>query len=389
MVVAFAVPAVCIGVPAYAATHETKAHPNHPAHPAHPAHPVHPAQGRGPATFAASSSTPSASSSSSTAPVDGSAATTASEAASDTVASSAASDTVANGAASASPTSQAASSATPSAGRTGTASPTTSARTTDPAPTPSASTAELHRPDHIVIVVEENHSFDQLATLPYSSALMAGGATLTQSYAITHPSQPNYLALWSGSTQGVTDSSCPHDFGSTSSLGSQLLQSGLSVAAYSEGLPSAGYAGCANGAYVRRHNPVADFGATSGPAHNLPFSAFPTDFTKLPTVSLVVPDLNHDMHDGSVETGDAWLREHLGAYATWAKTHNSLLIVTADEDDKSSGNRILTVLTGEHVQSGVSSSRRVDHYGLLHTVEDAYGLPHLGPASPSISGIWR
>jgi acid phosphatase len=243
--------------------------------------------------------------------------------------------------------------------------------------------------DHVVIVVEENHSYDELAGLPYFSTLRSGGATLTESYGVTHPSQPNYLALWSGSQHGVTDNTCPQDLGSTPSLGSQLLGKGYSVAGYLQGLPSAGSLTCQAGPYARKHNPVADFAATSDAAHNLPFSAFPSDFTKLPTVSLVVPDLDHDMHDGSVQTGDTWLKDHLGAYATWARTHNSLLVVTADEDDSSQGNRILTVLSGAHVRAGATSSQRIDHYGVLRTLEDAYGLPHLGSATASITGVWE
>jgi phospholipase C len=269
----------------------------------------------------------------------------------------------------------------PAAAPASTGPSTPSARTPDPSAVP--------RPAHVVIVVEENHSFDELKALPFLSSLRAGGATLTHSYAITHPSQPNYLALWSGSTQGVTDDSCPQDLGRTASLGSQLLGAGLTVGGYLEGLPAAGSTTCVSGAYARKHNPLADFDATKDAKHDLPLTAFPADFSTLPTVSLVVPDLDHDMHDGSVQAGDTWLRDHLGAYATWARTHDSLLVVTADEDDRSAGNHILTIVSGQHVRAGATSSRHVTHYGLLHMIEDAYGLPRLGPPAPSITGIWR
>ena len=79
---------------------------------------------------------------------------------------------------------------------------------------------------------------------------------------------------------------------------------------------------------------------------NLPFTSFPRDFTKLANLSFVVPDLNHDMHDGTVAAGDLWLRNNLGGYISWAATHNSLLVLTWDEDDRSQSNRILTVVGG-------------------------------------------
>jgi acid phosphatase len=212
---------------------------------------------------------------------------------------------------------------------------------------------------------------------------------MTASHGVTHPSQPNYLALWSGSTQGVTDNRCDANFGSRPSLGSQLLGARLSVRSYQEGLPSAGSLVCTSGSYARKHNPLADFDATKDAAHDVPFSAFPTDFSTLPTVSFVTPNLVNDMHDGSIAQGDAWLKSHLGAYATWAQTHNSLLIVTFDEDDRTSGNHIYTALVGQHVQQGATSAQPITHVNVLHTIEQAYGLSQLGGAAAPITGIWR
>src|SRR5881227_1123349 len=80
------------------------------------------------------------------------------------------------------------------------------------------------------------------------------------------------------------------------------------------------------------------------------FSEFPRDFTRLPTISFVMPDLNHDMHHGSVRVGDTWLKVHFGGYAEWAKTYNSLLIITFDEDDNSAKNHIPTIIYGAHVR---------------------------------------
>ena len=90
-------------------------------------------------------------------------------------------------------------------------------------PLPTKAAAGLPRPDHVVIVIEENHSFQEIyksASAPFINSLVPEGALFTQSFAIEHPSEPNYLDLFSGSNQGVTDDSCPHSF-STSNLGAQ------------------------------------------------------------------------------------------------------------------------------------------------------------------------
>lgn len=248
------------------------------------------------------------------------------------------------------------------------------------------------RPDHVVVVIEENRGYDAIIgnpEAPYLNELARRGASLTEFYALTHPSQPNYVALFSGSTHGVRDNSCPHAL-TGRNLSSQLQQADLSFAGYSESLPHAGYTGCKSGAYVRRHNPWVNF--TNVPASaNLPFSRFPRDFARLPTVSFVVPDLEHDMHDGSVRTADTWLRDKLDAYAGWAMTHNSLLVVTWDEaeDSPERPNRIPTFLIGEQVQPGDNDSPN-NLYGLLRTLLDAYDLEPLGHAAEANPlDVWR
>ena len=161
------------------------------------------------------------------------------------------------------------------------------------------------QPEHVVVVVEENKGFRRIVDspeAPYINSLAAQGALFTSSFAIRHPSQPNYLALFSGSTQGVGDDSCPHSF-NRPNLGSALIDAGLTFAGYSESMPRTGYLGCETGAYARRHNPWSNFPAVPAEA-NLPFTAFPTNFADLPSVAFVVPNLDNDMHDGSIRRGD-------------------------------------------------------------------------------------
>ncbi len=230
--------------------------------------------------------------------------------------------------------------------------------------------------DHIVVVVMENHTSDQIVgnrRAPFLNSLMKRGLNLTNYYGVTNPSQPNYVALFAGSTLGVTNDACPLKL-SGPNLASELRASGRSFVGYSEGLPSAGSKVCWKGAYARKHNPWVNF-APLPPWVNQPFTAFPTDYSKLPTVSFVVPNLINDMHDGTVAPGDTWLSRHLGKYATWAATNRSLLIVTWDEGNLDD-NHIATLVVGAGIAPS-TSNRRFTHYSMLRSIEDVYGLPRL------------
>ncbi len=257
--------------------------------------------------------------------------------------------------------------------------------------TASAATASrVPRYDHVVVVVEENHASSQVlgsSHAPYINALARSGVVLTRSYGVTHPSQPNYLALFSGSTQGITNDSCPHTLRGNN-LGAQLRAHGLSFAGYSQGLPATGSRVCTYHGYARKHAPWVNFANLPGSV-NRTMAAFPRDYRTLPRVSFVIPNLTYDMHDGTVRQADTWLHDHLAGYVSWARTHNSLLVLTWDEDDNTPANHILGVLAGAHLAAGRYSGR-VDHYTMLRTIEAAYGLPALGRAAyrSPISGIW-
>jgi hypothetical protein len=257
-------------------------------------------------------------------------------------------------------------------------------------PSASVGATAVPRFDHVVVVMFENRADTQItaSTAPYIAGLAAQGANMTKAFAVTHPSQPNYIALFSGATRGVTDDSCPHTFEGYD-LSRQLVRAGRSFKAYSEDLPSAGSKVCRFGKYARKHAPWVNFSHFDQSRHR-PMTDFPTDFRKLPTVSFVVPNLCNDMHDCPIATGDEWLESHLDAYVRWAKTHNSLLVITFDEDNNTSINQIHTSLVGAHVKSGYSSLAKVNHYNLLATIEEMYGLSRLGKADgkAAITDVW-
>ncbi|WML29315.1 alkaline phosphatase family protein [Neobacillus sp. OS1-32] len=257
-----------------------------------------------------------------------------------------------------------------------------------------ATERKLPKIDHIVVVVEENRSLKAIkgnSEAPYINSLMQQGANMTNFYAIEHPSQPNYLDLFSGSNQGVTDDKVPKKKFSTDNLASELLAKNDTFVGYSEDLPSTGFEGESTrpGGYARKHNPWVNF-INVPKKVNQPLTNFPKDFTKLPTVSFVIPTLQHDMHDGSIKEADKWLRKHIDPYVQWANKHNSLLIVTWDEDDGSQNNKIATFFVGPMVKPGQYKDK-LNHFNLLRTLEDLYGLEHAGKSKTAnpIKNIWK
>ncbi|MBY8885487.1 alkaline phosphatase family protein [Streptomyces sp. PTM05] len=259
--------------------------------------------------------------------------------------------------------------------------------------TPAKAAADaIPTPSHVVVVMEENHSYSDIigntSQAPYFNSLASQGALLTSSFAVTHPSEPNYMALFSGSTYDLTADSCPVNEGSDANLGSELLASGRTFKGYSEGLPKTGSTSCTSGSYARKHSPWINFSNVPA-SDSVPFSSFPTDYSTLPTLSFVIPNLDDDMHDGTINQADTWLNKNLSAYATWAKANNSLLIVTWDEDDYTENNQIPTIIVGDHVKTG-HYSEDVDHYDLLATLEQLYGLEPVGQSADAtpITDIW-
>jgi hypothetical protein len=244
---------------------------------------------------------------------------------------------------------------------------------------------------NVVVVVLENRSYDSIIGSPdapyINGTLVPEAALMTNSHATTHPSEPNYLALFSGSTQGVTNDSCPHEF-RAANAGAELIKARKTFAGYSESMPNNGYTGCFLGRYARKHNPWVNF--TNVPAtSNLVYTGF---VTPPPTVTIVVPNLCNDMHDCSTRTGDAWLAKNLPAMLRYNQTHDGLLILTWDEaePDASGTNRIATLLIGPMIRPG-RYDQRVTHYSVLHTIETIAGVPCTVNAcrAPVLAQMWR
>lgn len=241
---------------------------------------------------------------------------------------------------------------------------------------------KLKAPAHVVIVIDENKSYEDILgskNAPYINSLISKGALLTHSYGVAHPSQPNYLALFSGQTNKDGDSCkvAGIDPGSPS-LGGELIKAHKSFTGFSEDLPSPGFAGCYSGQYARKHSPWTHF--TDVPAgSNQPLSALRLD--KLPDVALIIPNLQDDMHSASVARGDAWLKTHIDPIIKAGAKNNTLFILTFDENDGARGNHILTVFVGPMVKAGTKYDAPVNHFSVLRTLENFYHLRALGASA--------
>ena len=280
----------------------------------------------------------------------------------------------------------------------------------------------LITPSHVVVVVEEDRfagAIGDNANMPYVNQLASTGLVYGNSHGLNSTSQEgemNYLALYSGSTQGVTDNGYYGPFGGAN-LAQSLNNAGLGFTGFSESLPTNGDTTDALAAsptnpayddlYVRSYNPMAQFtnvGAGKVNADvNKTFANFPTTaagYASLPAVSFVIPNTLHNTH-GSNDTdpyatdpgaygllrqnADAWLQQNINGYLQWAKANNSLLIITGDEGDRAHGfnslatNNVTTIVNGStDLFVPGTNSTNVTPYNLLRTVEDMYGLTPLG-----------
>lgn len=227
-----------------------------------------------------------------------------------------------------------------------------------------ASAREIPSFDHVVLVMMENHAYSAIMAsphAPYLNALAKKGAAFDQSFAVAHPSEPNYFALFSGSIQDVADDGRYHF--NLPNIVTELRASGKDFAGFVEtGSP-------------RKHNPWESFADAANVERS--FDRFAPNYAALPALSFVIPNLRHDMHDGSIDEADAWLRTNMSAYADWTLTHNSLLIITFDDDDGRSGNRIFTLMYGAHIEPN-TYSERIDHFAILRTIEAPEGISALG-----------
>ncbi len=239
---------------------------------------------------------------------------------------------------------------------------------------------------HVVIVVEENHSYSDVignSSMPYFNGLASQHGLATQYFANGHPSIPNYMMLTTGQTETFDD-----NFSGTitdDNVVRELVKAGKSWKCYAESLPSPGYLGGDTGDYLRHHNPFtyfSDVQSDSSQAANLvPFTQFASDLAgdALPQYSFVVPNVMDDAHDGTLSEADAWLQTNIAPLLSNSAFQSSgLLIITFDEGDQSDlqngGGQVATLVIGSAAKQGYRSQTLYQHQSALRLTLSASGI---------------
>jgi len=274
----------------------------------------------------------------------------------------------------------------------GCAHPVRAAQKADPLP---ASVAAEVR--HVFVVILENEDESQSVRQPFLAQLASRGALLRNYHAVAHPSQPNYIALVSGSTHSVrSDRAVTID---ARQLGDLLEAHHLDWKVYAEDYPGDCYLGSSRGRYVRKHVPFLSFADVQRnparcAAHVIEASQLDRDVAarSLPQFSLYVPNLINDGHDTNVHTADAWLQRRFGPLLQDPRfIRDTLFVVTFDEGRTFGPNVVYCALFGAGIRPGAVSDVPYTHYSLLRTVEDIFQLGVLhqeDDAAIPISDVW-
>ena len=262
----------------------------------------------------------------------------------------------------------------------------------------------VSRSSRVAIIVMENKEAPLVignSSAPYETALARHYGLATRSYGVTHPSLPNYLALTSGSTHGVS-SDCTDCAIAATNLVDQLEAARISWRAYLEGYPGDCFTGAGSGGYAKKHDPFVyyeDVARSPGRcAHLVGFGALTRDLRRgtLPRFVWITPNLCDDTHDCGVGAGDRFIAGLVPALIHELGP-DGFLVITWDEGTTgagccagaAAGGRIATIVAGPGARQGARDRRPVDHYGVLRTIEDALGLPRLGAAADPANGSLR
>ncbi len=287
--------------------------------------------------------------------------------------------------------------------------PTTSAPTATATPhvsvpqTGNQGSTNIPNFDHIVLIVLENRGYKAAmdgTSMPHFAELAQKYTLLTNYFAISHPSVPNYIALMTGSTQNIT-TDCTTCFLNVPNLADELAKSGHTWKAYLESMPSPCFQGNAN-PYAMKHNPFIYFDSvrqntTICDNSIVPMTQLDTDLqaNKMPNFAFIMPDLCDSGHDCTATTADNWLNDMVGKLqGSSALDKNSLIVITFDEakggdtaaccGQTSGGGHVATILISPLAKQGFQDDTAYSHYSLLKTILDAWKLPGLGQTVASI-----
>ena len=250
-----------------------------------------------------------------------------------------------------------------------TASPSTASATALPTTTPRPS-------PRVFVIVMENTGLDRALRSASIGSLAERYALFTNYHAVSRPSLPNYLAMTSGSTWDISDDlyhALP-----AGGLGDQLTAAGVTWRAYMEGMTAAG---CMRSPYpyALKHDPFAYYGGAC-PANVVPFESLDLS-ASAPSFTWITPGLCHDAHDCAIDEAGAWLNDLVSRIvSSRAWNDRSVILIAWDEGDGGDNNLVPLIAATSRGLTGQFSAA-YDHYSLLATIEDVFGLPRLGAAA--------
>jgi phosphatidylinositol-3-phosphatase len=265
---------------------------------------------------------------------------------------------------------------------------------------------------HIVMIAFENHDYEEVIgnpQMPNMNALAKQYVELANYFAVTHPSLPNYIALMSGGTQGIT-SDCKDCFIDQKNLADLITASGRTWKSYSEDMPSPCFLGDTK-LYVQKHNPLLYFDSvrlnpTICNNSIVPLTQLDSDLAanQLPDFSFIMPNMCNSGHECSLDKSDAWIQAMVSKLqSSPALGSNSLIIIVYDEAEKDNkgtccgigtkgGGRVPAILISPLAKPGFTDDTAYSHYSMLKTILSAWNLPDLGmtqdPATLPILAPW-
>jgi acid phosphatase len=257
-------------------------------------------------------------------------------------------------------------------------------------------TSFLIHPDHIIFLWLENKGFNTIigsSSAPFINSLVKKGTLFTNTYAVTHPSYPNYIDFFAGESNGISNDVCIDNTSLTSpNLYTVLKDAGKSFAWYSEDLPVMGSKVCIYNNYVEKHNPTTVFANVPDSA-NKRFADLPADYNLLENVICISPSLVNDMHSGTIRQADKWLKKNLAPLVNWCTTHNSVFVVYFDESETNEDNRIPVIAVGQQVKANYRSTDRYDHFSWTKSISAMFLAADTWTGNLSaaklVTGCWK
>ena len=247
-----------------------------------------------------------------------------------------------------------------------------------------------HKIQHVVWILMENQDYSSIVgsgSAPYINRLANTYGLATHYSAISHPSLPNYIALTSGSVQGISDDSDPSSHRlNVPSIFSQLR--GGASRSLEQGMPSHCDQG-SSGEYAVRHNPEAYYTNLGSDCskYDVPFGSAPNLSARF---TFVTPNLINDMHDGTIADGDNFLKSYVPALMATPqyRAGSTAIFIMWDENAGSSGNQVPCIVISPYTHR-VKAGTSYTHYSLLRTTEQLLGLPFLANAASAHSMVGK